>query len=303
MLEKTKLNHVQRATETLRGIVAGLVADYELNDSEITRLVDWLSIHSDLLDRSPFKDLNVLLNRVLEDQVIDEDERVEIMEWCREFSDPSSHSIQNITTGIRRLHGFLQGIAMDGVITDSEIDDLADWLHDHENVREYWPFDDVWDLLDRIRADGKITEDERREVKDLCDGFAEVFVARSEIREDRDKDYQATTAPFLLSVEGIFESTPRIEFKSRLFCFTGNFVHGKRRDLHEIVSTLDGESKNHVSLDLDYLVVGTIGEPTWAYNVYGRKIESVKENQRLGRCKTIIVKEDDFIEAAKNASQ
>ena len=91
MLEKTKLNNVQRATETLRGIVAGLVADYELNNSEIGRLVDWLSIHSDLLDRSPFRDLNALLNRVLEDQVIDEDERQEIMEWCREFSDPSSH--------------------------------------------------------------------------------------------------------------------------------------------------------------------------------------------------------------------
>lgn len=85
MLKKTRLNNVQRGVETLRGIVAGLVADYKLNDKELGSLTEWLSLHADLLSNPPFKDLHSLIARALRDEVLDTDEREEIIDWCHEF--------------------------------------------------------------------------------------------------------------------------------------------------------------------------------------------------------------------------
>jgi len=298
MLRKTELTRVQKAVEKLRGIVAGIASDYELSNGEVAKLTEWLSVNADLSDRSPFKDLNALLKDALRDQVLDEDERADILLWCQDFSDSQSWPIANATEGVQRLHGFLQGIASDGLITAKEVHDLADWLHDYESIRSSWPFDDVWAFVDRIRADGKITDEERRELQIYCEGFAEVLVSESHVKEDRQSAHFKTSAPFVLSIDTIFSANASVDFPGKSFCFTGNFAFGPKRTLAEMVNVLGGEIKKSVTQDLHYLIVGTIGEPTWAYSVYGRKIEAVHNNLKKGST-TLIIREDDFLSAAR----
>lgn len=80
-------DYVERATERLYGIMQGITADYELNDVEIAKLRSWLDTHEMLCQIEPFKEVAAFLDRCFEDQIIDEDERVEIIEFCTDLVD------------------------------------------------------------------------------------------------------------------------------------------------------------------------------------------------------------------------
>lgn len=292
---------VLRAAEELRGIVAGIACDYEISDAEIGKLVEWLHDHAHLLHRQPFKELNDMLNRILQDQVIEEDEREELLEWCQQFSSPDSYPISSVTDGIRRLHGFLQGIAMDGQVTESEVMDLADWLRDYEHIRDYWPFDDVWELVERILEDGKVTRSERQELLLFCRQFLEYPIDRDVTHDKPDasrEPWMLSGAPILATLESVCEKDAEITVKGRSFCFTGHVSYGKRRDLQDIVTQLGGSVSKSVTRDLDYLVVGALSQPCWAYSTYGRKIEAVVKNRKKGSS-TKIIHEQAFLDAVK----
>lgn len=294
------LTDVVRATETLRGLVAGLACDYELTDTEVGKLKGWLTAHVNLLSGPPFRDLDRLLSRILADQVVTEDEREELLEWCQEFSSPDSAPLATVTDGIRRLHGFLQGIVIDGVISDFEIRDLSDWLHDYESLREHWPFGDIWELVTRILEDGQVTEDEREELTDFCRRFSEYVADGTKVHDRAEKTgrpWMASYAPVLLTLDGICEKDPGIRFQGATFCFTGNAAASKRSVLEEVATGLGGTVKRNVVKDLDYLVVGALSEQCWVYSLYGRKIETVMANRKRG-AQTLIVHENDFVEAA-----
>ena len=69
-----KTTDIVRCTEELHGFLAGIAVDYQLEDSEIGQLCNWLETHSNLLHLSPFRELKTILNRILEDGVVDDTE-------------------------------------------------------------------------------------------------------------------------------------------------------------------------------------------------------------------------------------
>lgn len=289
---------VARATETLRGIVAGISCDYQLSDEEVAGLYDWLDMHANLLSRKPFSELRQLLKKSLADQVLDEDEREEILEWCQQFSDQSSAPMVTITDGIRRLHGFLQGIIIDGVVSKNEVLDLADWLRDYEALREHWPFDDVWGLVERILEDKTVTEEECTELRDFCLQFCEVPVDRHLVQDTAGENWMQSEAPVVLSIEAIYDKIPALTPGGHTFCFTGCAATGSRKDLKKKAEAAGGIVRKDVTTDLDYLVIGALSQPAWVYSTYGRKIEKALAQKKAG-CKTYIISELDFVDAVR----
>ncbi len=297
-----RITEVIRATEMLRGTIAGIACDYELTDVEIAAIKNWLELHANLLHKEPFKGLSELLVRILADGVVDPDEREELLEWCMEFSSPDSVGFVTVTNAIRQLHGFLQGIAIDKNITDNEIRDLQDWLRDYRGVREYWPFDDIWALVEEILADGEVSEDERAKLLEYCEQFSELPADPKAVCDTPENTYMICGAPVVYSVDVVCETNPVIEFKDKLYCFTGNAASGPRSTLHEIVRNLGGDIRNGVVQDLDYLVIGGLSQPAWAFSTYGRKVESARERQKAG-APLQIIHEMQFIEAVERATQ
>lgn len=300
-----RVTDVMRATEVLRGILAGISADYELSDPEIAGLEDWLYMHANLLAKSPFLEVRHKLDEVLADGIIDEDERQELLEWCFEFSSPHSYPVLTVTAGIRRLHGFLQGISLDGAVSDSEIHDLADWLRDYEPLRENWPFDEVWTLVENILKDKRVTESERQALLDFCRNFSEYPVDRHLVCDEVDtaqEPWMASEAPVLMTLEHVCDRAPGIKIENRVFCFTGHLSYGKRSKVKAVVEQLRGIVKNSVVSDLDYLVIGALSQPCWAYSTYGRKVEAVMDLRKRG-ISIAIVHESDFLNALTLASR
>ena len=83
---------------------------------------------------------------------------------------------------------------------------------------------------------------------------------------------------------------PEIVFEGRSFCLTGVFelADGNRDQCEEAVRARGGVCWQHPNHDLDYLVIGTFVEGSWAHEGYGRKIEKTLECKRTGaNCKIV----------------
>lgn len=293
------LDYIARATERLHGILQGITADYELNDTEIANLYKWLSMHELLHDMEPFRGLIRLLERCLEDHFIDESEREEILDFCIDLTNQSSTCIECNTTATRRLHGFLHGISLDKALSESEVNDLNDFMQDFEDFKDLWPFCDVIQVVDQILKDGMVTKEETEELLSFCNHFTEQVVQNLKINEpvSDPKIQRLDEVPILKTFDALCDKKAQIKFNDSSFCFTGLARTGSRKKLASIVEELGGIHKNNVINNLDYLVIGAQSSPCWAYSTYGRKIEKVMDNRRCGYYTTIL-HENDFLKQA-----
>jgi hypothetical protein len=92
------------------------------------------------------------------------------------------------------------------------------------------------------------------------------------------------------SMEMLDDPAPELAFEGRSFCFTGIFIFGDgdRDQCEATVRARGGMCCQHPTRDLNYLVVGSFVEPTWAHQNYGRKIETALELKSHGsNCKII----------------
>ena len=80
------------------------------------------------------------------------------------------------------------------------------------------------------------------------------------------------------------------------FCFTGESTKFSRQELAETVVRLGGSVVGSVSGKTDFLVVGSDGNPCWAFACYGRKIEKAMALRREG-ARITLVHENDFHDA------
>lgn len=99
-----------------------------------------------------------------------------------------------------------------------------------------------------------------------------------------------------LSINGICAICPQIIFDNKWFCFTGAFQKHRRAELKKILESLGGKSTDSIRRDLDYLIIGSDGNPCWAYACYGRKVETVVNLRKEG-LQITIVHEYDFLDA------
>jgi NAD-dependent DNA ligase len=197
------------------------------------------------------------------------------------------------------LHGFLNGIIIDGEITKDEVLGLRDWIHDYQIFKNSWPFNATWKLVERIFADNVVTEQEKAELMEFCKEFSETIINNAKIHDEiYSKSWIQSDASILQPFTALCDRNEKIIFTNKKFCFTGPARTGPRKELNRIVKSIGGIPCNSVILDLDYLVIGAQSSPAWAYSTYGRKIEKVIEYRERGSDITIL-HEDDFIAQAK----
>ena len=114
---------------------------------------------------------------------------------------------------LNELLGLCRGIILDGVVSETEVTGLAEWIRTHDEVLDAWPADVIAARLERILADGIIDDDERSELQLLLE---EVTGSDAETAA---LESRATTLP-------LDDPPPTIEILHRSFCFTGRFYFG-----------------------------------------------------------------------------
>lgn len=161
---------------------------------------------------------------------------------------------------IDELIGLCKGIISDGVIVDAEVEYLMQWLDNNRDVKDIWPASVIYSRMAGMLLDGMLDdEDERALLKTLMDVTGGPVI-QAEISS-------------MSSMLPLCDPAPTVEFKSKTFCMTGEFLAGKRGQVEGMILMMGGNVSNRVTLKTDYLVVGSIGSKDWMHSTHGRKIE------------------------------
>lgn len=285
----TGRSRLDKSINSLIGIVEGIAIDQEINAREVRFLQDWVSEHVELQGRHPYNELMPVVMAALDDGVLTEDERDDILWLCNQLR--STGYYNEVTADLQRLHALLGAILADGVITEAELRGLSAWMADHEHLKRCWPYDEIDSLIVTVMADKKIDEQEQKMLRSF---FAE-FIGFL--------DNTTIVSPIVEAggeISGLCSVCPEVVFQGAKFCFTGASSRYTRTDIAAIVQGLGGEVVNDVSSRVDYLVIGADGNPCWAYACYGRKVEKAVQLRKKG-ARILLVHENDFHDAVADA--
>lgn len=284
---------LHKAVNTLKGIVAGITTDDKINIDEVNELSHWCMCHAHLIDRHPFNELIPLIQSVYEDGIITDSEAKDIIWLCNNFvSDADYYNL--ITSSLQFLSGMIHGILSDNEISDEEIHMLKKWTTANDFLAGCYPFDEIESLLLSILEDGIITPEERDALKAYLSNFIDLKSSYNL------NDYELSSLKEKYSISGICAACQEIDFDGNLFCFTGQSLKAKRKEIADLIISLGGKFNNNITNKTRYLIVGNDGNPCWAFSCYGRKVEDAVNRRKSGQLLTI-VNEVDFWDAVEDS--
>jgi NAD-dependent DNA ligase len=172
----------------------------------------------------------------------------------------------------------VKGVIADGVVTDSEVVALGEWMQGHKEATMTWPVDVLSSRLRRILDDGVVGEEERAELAELL----------QQVTGSRPDGTSAMRGATRLPLT---DPPPFIEYTGHLFALTGKFVFGTRAACERAIRREGGECCDTPTGKVHYLVIGTLASADWAHSSYGRKIERAVELAREGALIAIVSEE------------
>jgi hypothetical protein len=100
----TVKSRVDKAINTLLGLLQGIAADRTINDQEIKLLTDWVNENNALVDRHPYNELITKIAQALSDGIFTEGEQEDLVWFCNQwqsnlFYNDTTSDIQHIFRG------------------------------------------------------------------------------------------------------------------------------------------------------------------------------------------------------------
>jgi hypothetical protein len=275
----------EKAVNSLLGLVEGISIDAKINETEISFLQAWLEDHRINSRKHPFNELFPVVEQAFADGELTEEEKSDIMWLCKRLT--SADYFSAVTADMQKLHAIIAGIASDAEISIEELNGLSAWLEDHDHLKRCWPYDEIESLVTSVLSDKKIDAEEHKLLMSYFGEFVSIL------------DNKTIMSPVLLeetNLVGLCSVCPQISFADTLFCLTGQSYKYTRSEFEEVIYSLGGKSASYISKKVNYLVVGSEGNPCWAYACYGRKVEKAVELRKAGY-PIVIVHENDFHDA------
>ena len=186
----------------------------------------------------------------------------------RDSSRKTRPEISDTSKAILELKQVIESIMSDGVIEEQEVWALEYWLSQHEELSGYYPYDKICATVCNVLEDNIITLTEYEELQHIFQGFINPISTEE--------------APACIVLEG------------KTFCLTGDFEHGDRASVEQLLASKGGIRKSGVSSKLDYLIVGDKGSQAWKFGNYGGKIQRAMELKENGSAIQVISETDFF---------
>ena len=273
-----------KAINSLKGILQGIVIDQTLNRKELAELDRWAKNHQELIDRNPFREFIHGIRATLNDE-IPIDEALDNMNWlCMRYEDENIY-YNAVTADLQLLQGVCHGILSDGVINQKEVEGLQEWMNANDHLASYYPYDELYTVLQQILQDGVVDEGEKVLLKAYFNQF--VRLNDKQLTEKIKEETASTKISALCSID------PKLSIDGKRFCITGKLTRGNRTDLTRKIEDWGGICCRSTTKDTDYLIVGDNGNPAWAFACSGRKVEQAMNWRKKGS-QVVLVHEYDF---------
>lgn len=137
----------------LIGIIGGVNYDGVINDLEIEKLQSWLAHNRQFRNDKAFNKALDLLENILEDNVITNEEKQELLSFANKYYQDFNNEHDSIVI----LHGLIEGIICDNVINQDEIEELKRWLEKSSFLKGNDVYDKVRLLVAKVLEDNILT--------------------------------------------------------------------------------------------------------------------------------------------------
>ena len=184
-----------------------------------------------------------------------------------EQGDGTGPKYSDETNQLIELQALLYKIIEDDEVSEDEAVFLRDWMNDNYHLRGNYPYDRVYDVLEKVFEDGVL---DREELELLLEKFSE---------------FTNPTRPTCYEVSSITD---------KHFVLTGEFRYGSRNSVEEYILAKGGIIDNTVKKATDYVVIGSLGSQAWKNGTYGEKIKKAMELKDKGQEIDLISEEDFF---------
>lgn len=255
-----------KAAATLYGLLTGITADHQLNDTEILFLQLWLEQQEEM--KGDILDIYDAVKAALDDGEITSEEREDLLallDDCMEYSD---HVFEK-DVQINQFIGFLKGISADGVINHTEFNKLKQYVVNMpQGILKSFPFDAIYERINTILADQVVDDDELNDLNNFISD-----IVGTHFTTDGDAIGGATS---------LFNDALPSNLNGKNICFTGKFISGSRKQLEAKAAELGATPQDNVTKTTDYLVIGTLVSKDWIHESSGRKIEKAISLQKQG---------------------
>ena len=217
-----------RNINELIGIIKGINFDGIVNDKEVVRLQLWIDKNRNLAYEKKEAELITLVGAVIEDGIIDDNERAKMLDYCDIFL---KGSIED-TAKIYELNGIIEGIICDGEVNESEVYHLKSWMDVNGTiVRGHKTSERVCKMVDDILEDGVVTAEEQEQLLQLLSVCindsqlnAKIEYLKSRVKEKR--NIGIDLIDLLDNVEALDEihHQAQIQLQRALNSYTGSYV-------------------------------------------------------------------------------
>lgn len=181
---------------------------------------------------------------------------------------------------VSELIGLAHGMLADGKIDEHEAEYLYKWLVANSAASENPVISKLLERVGEMLEDGHLDAEEGQELMGTLHSLVGGDFELGEL-------LKSTSLPLTNPV-------PEIIFSNHIFCFTGTFAFGKRKDCEQQIIERAGKIGN-LNANLNYLVIGIYATDSWAQSSWGRKIEkAISLNEKSANIK--IISEADWVE-------
>ena len=150
-----------RNVNELIGIVKGISFDEVINQSEVTRLKNWLEENRVLVSNQSDMELVSLIDSILEDNVITLDEKNSLLQYANSINTEGTAE----TNALYELKGILDGIVCDNELNEDEIRRLQKWLNNRPDALENdETSQSILHKVNEILEDNIVTDEEQKEL-------------------------------------------------------------------------------------------------------------------------------------------
>lgn len=188
---------------------------------------------------------------------------------------------------IDEMIGICEGIISDGTIVHDEAKFLLNWIQQAKQNIDDPVVEILTDRLADMLSDGKIDEEEKEELWHILKNFTGYTKA----------GYKAPTALPLNN------PPPKVIHRGKKFAFTGLTAFAPRHECMKIVEDLGGINSKNVTLDTNFLVVGTIASEFWKHSTHGLKIKKAMGYRDQRNLNIAIINEDHWLSFALQPSE
>jgi NAD-dependent DNA ligase len=176
-------------------------------------------------------------------------------------------------SAISELMGLAQGVVADDVINQKEVEYIQKWITTNTNSADNPVAARLLDRIEDMLRDGVLDKAESAELLDTLERFSTGDFSPGEIQV-------ATTLP-------LDDPAPKVLFKGKVFCLSGTFAIGARRDCEQAVGNA-GARVASLEEGADYLVIGSYATDSWVHSAFGKDIEKAVALREAGESIAIV---------------